>query len=493
MLYIRMLLMMVVSLYTSRVVLATLGVTDFGIYGVVGGIVSMFSFINGAMATGTQRYLSYELGRGDKEQLRKVFSMSINIHLLLALIILLLSETIGLWFLYEKMVIPAERLTAAFWVYQFSILTTLVMVLSVPYNAVIIAHERMSAFAYISIFEAVAKLLIVYLLLLCKWDRLILFSVLMLVVQLSIRFIYGFYCKRHFPESCYYFVKDKALFKEMLGFSGWNFWGSCAVMGYTQGLNILLNMFFGPTVNAARNIAVQVQAAASLLSSNFQMALNPQIIKTYASNEINQMHLLIFRSAKITYLFLFILSVPILLKTNYILILWLKDFPNYSIVFIRLMLCITIVDAVSNPFMVASAATGEVKRYQTILGAILLLIVPISYLVLMLGFPPYSVFIVHLSISILAFGVRLLLISSMIKMSLKVYTKQVIMPLLLFTIFALFIPGCSMCIFYKDNFANLIFIIFLNLLSAILLGYVILLNTSERKYISTKIASLLKK
>lgn len=243
MLYIRMLLMMVVSLYTSRVVLATLGVTDFGIYGVVGGIVSMFSFINGAMATGTQRYLSFELGRGDMKQLKKVFSMSINIHLLLALIILLLSETIGLWFFYEKMVIPADRLTAAFWVYQFSIVATLVMILSVPYNAMIIAHERMSAFAYISIFEALAKLLVVYLLLLSGWDRLIFYAALILLVQISVRLIYGSYCKKHFVESTYYKVKDKALFKEMLGFAGWNFWGNCAGMALTQGLNLLLNLF----------------------------------------------------------------------------------------------------------------------------------------------------------------------------------------------------------------------------------------------------------
>lgn len=489
MLYIRMLLMMLVSLYTSRVVLATLGVTDFGIYGVVGGIVSMFSFINGAMATGTQRYLSYELGRGDMEQLKKVFSMSINIHFLLALVVLLLSETIGLWFFYEKMVIPADRFTAAFWVYQFSILAALVMILSVPYNAVIIAHERMSAFAYISIFEAVAKLLIVYLLLLCKWDRLIFYAALILFVQLLVRFIYGSYCKRHFSESRYYFVKEKVLFKEMLGFAGWNFWGNCAGMAFTQGLNLLLNMFFGPVVNAARTVSVQVQAAVTSFTGSFQTALNPQITKSYASGDLAFMHSLIFKSSKFTYLLLFVISLPVFLKADYILNLWLKEVPEYSVIFLRIMLCITVVDAVSNPFMTAAAATGKIKKYQTVVGLTLLSIVPISYIVLKFGAQPYAVFIVHLVVACCAFFIRIWVVRPLVNFSINSYFRSVLVPLIFFTLVAVILPSCY-SYYTLNNFINLLVTVLLTVISTALFAYLLVLSKNEKQFLFQKLQLL---
>ena len=269
MLYFRMLLIMAVTFYTSRVVLQTLGIEDYGIYNVVGGIVAMFGFLNSAMSSGTQRYLTFELGRGDKEKLKRVFITSMNIHIIIAVIVFILAETAGLWLLYNKMTIPEDRFDAAFWVYQCSILSTMVMFISVPYNATIIAHERMSAFAYISILEAILKLLIVYLLLLGDIDKLILYAVLMLAVQVIIRFTYNIYCRRHFEETRYSFLFDKQLFKEMLSFSGWNLWGNMASVAFTQGLNILLNMFFGVTVNAAMGIAQQVNSALYSFVSNF--------------------------------------------------------------------------------------------------------------------------------------------------------------------------------------------------------------------------------
>ena len=487
MLYIRMLLMMLVSLYTSRVVLATLGVTDFGIYGVVGGIVSMFSFINGAMATGTQRYLSFELGRGDMNQLKKVFSMSINIHLLLALIVLLLSETIGLWFFYVKMVIPADRLTAAFWVYQFSIVASLVMILSVPYNAIIIAHEHMSAFAYISIFEALAKLLVVYLLFLSNWDRLIFYAALILLVQIFVRLIYGSYCKKHFHEATYHKVKDKALFKEMLGFAGWNFWGNCAGMALTQGLNLLLNLFFGPTVNAARTISVQVQAAVSSFYTSFQTALNPQITKSYATGHIDNMHKLIFKSSKFTYILLFVLSLPVFLKTDYILKLWLEDVPKYSVDFLRLMLLITVFDAVANPFMTAATATGKIKKYQTIVGLTLLSVIPISYLALKVIMKPQIVFVVHLFVCIMAFIVRILIVRPLIFFSIRTYISEVISRILIFSIFAVLLPFYYCYNTEQDNFFTLVITIAISTVSTLLFAYFILLNKAERKFVYQKI------
>ncbi len=488
-LYVRMLLLMLVSLYTSRVVLSTLGVSDFGIYGVVGGIVAMFTFINNAMATGTQRFLTYELGRGDQVRLRKVFSMSVNIHLLLAILVLLLAETVGLWFFYAKMVIPAARLTAAFWVYQFSVLATLVMILSVPYNAVIIAHEKMSAFAYISIFEVVAKLLIVYLLLFSAWDRLIYYSALVLLVQLTVRFIYSYYCKKHFPESTYRWEPDRQLFREMVGFSGWNFWGNCAAMAFTQGLNLLLNMFFGPVVNAARAVAVQVQSAVFQFSSNFQVALNPQITKSYASGQWDYMHSLIFRSSKFTYLLLFVVSLPVFLKVDYILALWLKEVPPYSAIFLRLILCVTIVDAVANPFMTAAAATGRVKKYQTLVGSILLSILPISYVVLKFGGQPYSVFVVHLCVALIAFVVRLYVVRPMIRLSVSAYVQQVLFPLLAFTLVGVIPPACYNW-YSDDSFLSLVLVVLLNICSTVLFGYFLALSKSEKAFVRQKLQIL---
>lgn len=289
-LYFRMLLMMGISLYTSRVVLKTLGVEDYGIYNVVGGIVAMFGFINGSMSSATQRYITFALGKGDKKRLQTVFCTTLQIHVLIAGIIVLLGETIGLWFLYSKMQIPIDRMNAAFWVLQASIIDSAIKVISVPYNADIVAHEKMSAFAYISILEAVLKLAIVYVLVVFVFDKLILYAFLLLTVQILIRFCYSSYCNKHFEETKYRHIWDKALLKEMIGFAGWSMFGNLAAVLFGQGLNMLLNVFFGPVVNAARGIAVQVQIAIQQFVGNFQMALNPQITKTYATHKFESMH-----------------------------------------------------------------------------------------------------------------------------------------------------------------------------------------------------------
>ena len=298
-LYFRMLFIMAINLYTSRIVLKILGIEDFGIYNAVGGIVAMFGFLTSAMSISTQRYITYELGKNNLKQLNKIFNTSITIHAVISVIILILAETIGLWFLYNKMTIPIERLNAALWTYQASIASAIILIMSIPYNATIIAHEKMSAFAYISVLEVVLKLAIVYLLLISNFDKLKLYSTLILIVQLIIRIIYGQYCKKHFLETKIHFIKDKSLFKEMLSFAGWNLWGNCAGIASTQGVNILLNIFFGPHINAARGIAVQVQGAVNQFASNFQTAINPQITKSYAQGDYNYMHNLIFSSTTV--------------------------------------------------------------------------------------------------------------------------------------------------------------------------------------------------
>ena len=319
MLYIRMLFTMVVSLFTSRVVLQTLGVEDYGIQNVVGGVITMFTFINGGMVSSTQRYLNFEIAKGNAERLRSVFNTALQIHALIAVVIITLGETVGLWFLLEKLVIPEERMTAAMWVYQCSIIACVVNILSVPYNADIIAHEKMSAFAYISILDVTLKLIIVYLLVVSPIDKLIAYAILTLLVQMLIRYVYTRYCNKHFQESFVEWKLNKPLFKEMLSFAGWSFWGNLAGILYTQGLNMMLNIFFGPVVNAARGIAVQVQASVQQFVSGFQTALNPQITKNYASGDLEQMHSLMFRSARFSFLLLFFLSLPVLLETDFLL------------------------------------------------------------------------------------------------------------------------------------------------------------------------------
>ena len=440
MLYIRMLFTMGVSLFTSRVILQTLGVEDYGVYSVVGGIITMFAFINGGMVSATQRYLSFEIGKGNLTQLKKVFSTSLQIHALIAFIIILLGETVGLWFLYEKLVIPADRMTAAFWVYQCSIVACVVNIMSVPYNADIIAHEKMSAFAYISILDVVLKLTIVYALYITTWDKLITYAVLILSVQLIIRLVYARYCNKHFDESHYHHHIDKPLFKEMFSFAGWSFWGNLAGVLYTQGLNIMLNIFFGPIVNAARGIAVQVQTTVQQFVGNFQVAINPQITKNYAIGELSQMHNLMFRSARFSFFLLFFLTLPVLLETEYILTLWLKTVPLDTVVFTRWMIGISLIYTIANPCVIANQATGKVKVYQAVVGGILLLILPISYIALRLGAPAYSVFIVHFCVESVAQVARMFMLRKLINLPMSAYLRHIYLPILMVVIISCLLP-----------------------------------------------------
>lgn len=428
-LYFRMLLMMAVALYTSRVVLSTLGVEDYGIFNVVGGFVALFGFLNGAMSGGTQRFITFALGQGDNEKLNKIFSTCFLTHALIALIVFVLSETVGLWFVLEKLTIPENRMTAAIWVYECSILSSIIVIMSMPYNADIIAHEKMSAFAYISIIEAFLKLGIVFLLLIGNADRLILYSILYLTISVLIRIIYTSYCKRNFEESHYTTIWDKELFKKVLSFSGWNLWGNISLVLMTQGVNIVLNIFFGPVVNAARGLAVQVQGAVQQFSSNFQMALNPQITKQYAAGNLCQMHTLMFRSAKFTFFLLLCISLPVIFETPTLLSIWLKEVPDYTVSFVRLMVCITIIDATSNSLVIAANATGRIKKYQIVVGGILLMIVPISYVALKIYPNPTLVYIVHMSIAICAYAARLYMIRPMVRLSVNMYVKKVFLPI----------------------------------------------------------------
>lgn len=477
---------MAVSLYTSRVVLSTLGVNDYGIYNVVGGFVGMFAFLNGAMSGCTQRFITIALGKGDEQNLRKVFSTCVITHGVIALLIFIVAETIGLWFVIEKLVIPADRMIAAMVVYQCSIVTTMIMIMSFPYNADIIAHERMSAFAYISIYEAFANLGIVYLLRICSIDRLVLYAILMLLIKASVIIIYRIYCKRQFKETVFHWIFDKSLLKEIVSFTGWNLWGGMAGTLMGQGINVLLNLFFGPAVNAARGLAVQVQSAVQLFATNFQTALNPQMMKTYAAGDLESMHMLLFRSAKFTFMLLLCLMLPLILEIDTVLRLWLKEVPEYTNTFVCLMLCIAMVDAVSNPFMTASAATGKVKIYQSVVGGILLSIVPIAYVALKLGAEPYVVFAVHLFVAVFAFVARLTIVKNLISLSVHMYIITVILPCL-FVVTPSVIFALGVKYIFPQGLVYAFTVILLSFLSVVSFSFLFGLTRNERKFILSKI------
>jgi len=440
MLYLRMLLIMAVSLYTVRVVLKTLGIVDYGIYNVVGGIVIMFGFLSNTMASASQRFFAYELGRNDIQQLRRTFSMTVTIYIIISLFVLLLAETVGLWFLNNMLVIPAERIGAANWIYQFSILSFISTIMTIPYNAAIIAHENMNVYAYVSILEVVLKLLIVYLLILFSFDKLKLYALLTFIVTWITRYVYRIICKNKYEECKYRYHWDKELFKTLISYSGWSLFGAISGILKNQGINILLNMFFGPTINAAKAIAYNVNSAVTQFSSNFYTAVRPQITKNYAAGEQQQMMSLIFQSSKFSYFLLFIISMPVLLETDFILALWLKKVPEYTAIFTWLVIINALIDSLSYPLMTAAQATGKIKYYQSVIGGMLLFNLPVSYCFLKLGFLPQVTMYVSIIISIICLFLRLWILKRMIGLPVSGYFNKVLKIIVSVSVVAYILP-----------------------------------------------------
>lgn len=474
---------MAVSLYTSRVVLNILGVEDFGIYNVVGGFVTMLGFLNSSMASATQRFLAFEIGRNDKTKLRNVFVMSINVHFLIAFITFLLAETVGLWFVNTQLTIPVERMTAARWVYQFSIYTFLVSIISVPYNAIIIAHERMNIFAWVSIIEVSVKLFIVFMLQWFGYDKLIFYSVLMFAVSLLTRSIYGIYCSINFRYNKFLIYWDNKLFNKMLTFSGWNL---LVDLGYTlngQGVNILLNIFFGPVVNAARGIAYQLIGLLNGFVRNFQMAINPQIIKLYASNKNKKFENLVYQGTKYSFFLLFIISFPVLLETESILGLWLKKVPEYSVIFTQLIIINILIESLSGLLTTAVQATGKIKNYQGITGAIMVLIIPTSYILFKLKFTPEAAFWVGIFFSCIIFILRMIIFMKLLNANLSNFFSQVIYKIIIVVLISMVIPLVSKVIIADSNFKFLI-VCFITFFWTIISIYIFGLLEEEKKTLS---------
>lgn len=384
-LYIRSIVTMLLGLYTSRVILQALGVEDYGIYNVVGGFVSLFSLISGSMSGSIARSLTFELGRSDVNRLKRVFSTSIYVLLALSLLVVLATETFGLWYLYNKMVIPPERFNAAFWVFHISVFTFVLGLINGPYTASVISHEHMHIFAYLSIFDAFCKLLICFMVIYSPIDRLIYYAILLCLVTIIDQCFYVWYCKRHFEESHFHFVFDKTLFKEIFNFAGWNFIGSSAGVLRSQGASLLLNAFGGPVVNAANGIATTVTGVVSSFVNNFTQAFTPQITKRYAAAEYDSlMNLLIFGS-KYSFYLLFLLSLPVMLNAHFIFQIWLGVVPEYTVAFCRWVFIFLLAESVSRPIISAKNATGKIRNYQIVVGGVLLLMLPISYVCLKMG------------------------------------------------------------------------------------------------------------
>lgn len=481
-LYIRMLLLMLVSLYTSRVNLNALGIEDFGIYGVVGGLVSMFHIISNALTGSISRFLTFELGRNDQRQLCRIFSTSVIIQYLLIGIIFIIGETIGLWFLNNKMVIPIERLYATNWVYQLSLFSFIMDLLVIPYTAAIIAHEKMSAFAYISILQALGKLVVACSINYSPIDRLIWFAALILCNATIIRCVHIFYCKHNFKECRSKFVFDKTLWKEMFGFAGWNFIGSIAAILRDYGGNIIINLFSGPAVNAARGIATQVNSAVFGFADNFQTALKPQITKNYAQGNYDYMYKLIFQGARLSYYILFILALPIICNVHYILHFWLGQVPVHTELFVQLVLVFTLSESLAGPLITAMLATGNIRNFQIIVGGLNLLNLPLSYVALRLGSIPEVVMIVAIFISIFCEIARILLLRNMIKLPASSFFRHVYLNVIMVSITASILP---MWLHQQlsENFASFIIISLVAFICSIISILFVGCNKKERLFV----------
>lgn len=491
-LYIRMLFLMGISLYTSRVVLSALGVDDFGIYNVVGGVVAMFTMISGALSAAISRFITYELGTNNLDNLKKVFSSSVTVQIGLTIILIILAETIGLWFINHKIIIPEQRMVAANWVYQFSIFTFAINLISIPYNAAIIAHEKMSTFAYISIFEGISKLIIALTIIATPIDKLIFYAFSLMLISIIVRFIYGFYCKKNFKECIYHFSYDRTFLKKIFAFAGWNMIGATSAVCRDQGGNIIINLFFGPAINAARGIAMQVNTAIQGFVWNFQMALNPQITKNYASGNYEQMYKLVFQGARFSFYILLLIALPVFINTNYILSIWLKEVPAHTVNFLRLIILFSLCESLSGTLITLMYATGNIKNYQIVVGGLQLLNLPLSYICLKLGSPSEVIFIIAIGISLLCMLARLIMLKLQAALSITFFLKQVLLNTSLVAFSAIILPYIFSAII-PTSFFNFILLCIISFISTVMAILFVGCVKNERKVIYSKIKNIYNK
>lgn len=421
-----MLVLMGVGLVTSRVVLRSLGTDDFGIYSAVAGFVALFTVLTASLSTAISRFLTFELGKGDGERLRKIFGTAVCIQLLLFVLIVILADPAGLWWISHKMVLDPARIPAARWVLQLSLLSLGIQLVSVPYNAAIIAHERMGAFAWISLFEGCGKLAVAYAITVSDGDRLVLYAALLVVVSFVTRLLYGIFCHRHFPESHYRLSLDRPLFREMFAFAGWNFIGSGSGILRDQGGNQLLNLFYGTAANAAWGLAAQVNGAVQKFVTSFTTALNPQITKSYAAGERDYMFRLIFRGSRISVWLLLLVVLPVVFNAPFLVDLWLTEVPAGTVLFIRLVLVYLTVEAISYTMVTAMLATGKIRDYQLLVGGLQLLNLPVDYILLRQGAPAHCIYVVAIVIAVCCLCARLYMLRRMIGLPVGRFLRDVL-------------------------------------------------------------------
>ena len=492
-LYVRMIIIMLVSLFTSRIVLGVLGVDDFGIYNIVGGIVAMFQFIGNTLTDATQRYLTVEIGKGKQGNTNKIFSICVILHILLGLVVIVIAEPIGLWFLHYKLLIPPDRMVASEWLFQFSIISMFVMFISVPYNALIIAHERMRAFATISIIDAAAKLIIAYsLILIGSIDKLVLYGLLILLLQILMRFIYNGYSIRHFKESRFHWNWDKNLIKDIGKFASWIVIGNMAMMCITHGISLLLGMFFMPAVNAARGLATQVESAVKMFTRNFQTAMNPQITKSYASGQIEDMNQLVFRGARFSSFLLLIPIIPIFFEIEILLRLWLPEVPQYTSAFVRLILFTAWINSFGNTLAVAAKATGNIKKFELYVVSIRLLVLPLGYLCLRNGMHPASVFWIYMFAEMAVQCSNVYVTHFLTKFQVKSYVKHVLFPSIKVTLISILPPIMIHTLMPEESASRLLFTVILCTVTTLSTIFLIGMTQSEQEIIGSKLKHLIK-
>lgn len=480
-LYIRMAFVMLVTLYSSRVVLDTLGVEDFGIYNVVGGVVLMFGFLNSSMASATNRFYSYEIGLGDPNRLSNVFSMSILLHLLMGIILVLLAETIGLWFVKTQLVIPPSRFEASITVYQFSVFSFFFSIITIPFSALLIAYEQMGHYALIGILDVLLRLLVVIGLKYVKYDLLILYSALLFGVVAVIFLIYFLYFIFSFRTVKFCFTWDTSLFKVLFKHSGWMLFGTSANMLSYQGVNMLINMFFGVTINAARSIAYQIQSAVNSFITNFMTAVNPQIIKLYARREEDEMHELSFRASRFSYFLVFILALPVLLLTKEILGLWLVDVPDMTIIFSKLTILDLFFTVLYGPLATVTQATGRIKHYQLAISVVFLLMFIFTYTAFKLGASSVSAFVIALAMSFLGLAIRIIILDKNYNFPTVLYLKRVILPIVFVSLMS--VPFPLVCRHYLDkSVIDNLLVLSASVLSTVISIWVVGIEKSERAY-----------
>ena len=491
MLYVRMIFTMVVSLFTSRVVLQTLGVEDYGIYNVVGGVVAMFSLFSSSLSAAISRFITYELGKRDIRKLSDVFSTSLNILIVLSVVLVIVIEIVGVWFLNAKMNIPAERVVAANWVMHCSIIVFVINLISVPYNAAIIAHEKMDVYAYIGILDVILKLLVVYALYVSSIDKLISYAILLVVVQLLIRIVYGIYCGHKFEECKFRWVYDKSLLKQMGSFAGWNLLGSGAYLFNTQGVNIVTNLFFGVTTNAARGVAGQAETAVRMFVNNFTTAMNPQITKSYAEGNLDYMCTLVCRGAKFSYLLMFIFVVPFIYEADKILEIWLGVVPESASLFLKLSMIGTLFDILGNSTAHAAWATGDVKHYYKYVASIGCLVFPLSYVAFLAGMPAYTSYVIFIVIYLILIFIKLYIIKGLMNFPVQKYLREVIFRLFPTSILSFILPGV-VYFTMTEGWVRLVVLTFVSMIGTCLFIYMTALEQSERQMVHNAIQKVFK-